>query len=83
MEKSSRPLAGDASGLVENPHSGPAAPRTYLVRDVRLYREGLISSLARQRQLEIVGDGGQASSSTRSSSCSPKCCSSISEPTRA
>jgi len=37
---------------------GPVAPRVYLVSDVRLYREGLISSLAQQRQLEPVGAGG-------------------------
>jgi DNA-binding NarL/FixJ family response regulator len=37
---------------------GPAATRVYLVSDVRLYRDGLISSLARQGQLTLVGAGG-------------------------
>ena len=33
-------------------------PRVYIVSDVRLYRDGLISSLAMQRQIEVVGAGG-------------------------
>jgi two-component system nitrate/nitrite response regulator NarL len=35
----------------------PAAPRVYVVSDVRLHREGLILSLTRQRELSVVGAG--------------------------
>jgi DNA-binding NarL/FixJ family response regulator len=35
----------------------PAAVRVYVVSDVRLYREGLIASLARQSQLDVLGAG--------------------------
>jgi two-component system, NarL family, nitrate/nitrite response regulator NarL len=37
--------------------NSPGAPRVYVVSDVRLYREGLISSLARQGGVEVVGAG--------------------------
>ena len=33
----------------------PAVPRVYVVSDVRIYREGLTSSLARQGGLEVLG----------------------------
>src|SRR5205807_1558757 len=35
----------------------PAGPRVYVVSDVRLHREGLISSLTRQSELNVVGAG--------------------------
>jgi DNA-binding NarL/FixJ family response regulator len=58
MEKSTRRLGDDASGLPDAPQSGPAAPQVYLVSDVRLYREGLLSSLAQRRELDVLGAGG-------------------------
>jgi two-component system, NarL family, nitrate/nitrite response regulator NarL len=45
----------DESSLPDIRQFGPVAPRAFLVSDVRLYREGLIASLARQRRLELVG----------------------------
>ena len=48
-------LENDESHLPDVRQIGPAAPRVFLVCDVRLYREGLIASLARQRRLELVG----------------------------
>jgi DNA-binding NarL/FixJ family response regulator len=48
----------DKSDLPHVRQIGPAAPRVYLVSDVRLYREGLSAGLAQQRQLELVGSGG-------------------------
>lgn len=44
----------DAADLRQNPS---AVPRVYVVSDVRLYREGLISSLARQSELNVLGAG--------------------------
>jgi two-component system, NarL family, nitrate/nitrite response regulator NarL len=50
----------DASSLPDTSQIGPAPPRVYLVSDVRLYREGLIASLARQPRLELVGAAGSS-----------------------
>lgn len=35
----------------------PAAPRVYVLSDVRLYREGLIASLGREGRLSVLGAG--------------------------
>jgi two-component system, NarL family, nitrate/nitrite response regulator NarL len=35
----------------------PAVPRVYVVSDVRLYRDGLVASLARQGELNVLGAG--------------------------
>ena len=56
---------GTSSQLIEDSKSGnsalcesvPAAPRVYVVSDVRLFREGLVASLARQSQLDVLGAG--------------------------
>jgi two-component system, NarL family, nitrate/nitrite response regulator NarL len=58
MAKLDSRVEDDASRLPDMRQFGPAAPRVYLVSDVRLYREGLSASLAQRRQLELVGAGG-------------------------
>jgi two-component system, NarL family, nitrate/nitrite response regulator NarL len=57
MANLGRQLQDNSSSLPDMRQFGPVAPRVYLVSDVRLYREGLISSLVPQRQLELVGGG--------------------------
>jgi two-component system nitrate/nitrite response regulator NarL len=57
MAKLSGHLADSASSLLDVRQTTPVAPRVYIVSDVRLYREGLISSLARQSYLEVLGAG--------------------------
>jgi DNA-binding NarL/FixJ family response regulator len=47
----------DNPRLVSDPQCAAAPPRVYLVSEVRLYREGLISSLSRQSGLFLVGAG--------------------------
>jgi two-component system, NarL family, nitrate/nitrite response regulator NarL len=48
-------LEDDESRLADVRQIGPVAPQVFLVSDVRLYRDGLIASLARQRRLDLVG----------------------------
>jgi DNA-binding NarL/FixJ family response regulator len=50
----------DNPRLVSKLQCPAAPPRVYLVSEVRLYREGLISSLSRQRGLFLVGAGPRA-----------------------
>jgi two-component system nitrate/nitrite response regulator NarL len=50
-------IADNASSLLDVRQPRPVAPRVYIVSDVRLYREGLISSLARQNHLDVLGAG--------------------------
>jgi DNA-binding NarL/FixJ family response regulator len=50
----------------------PVAPRVYIVSEVRLYWEGLISSLARQSDLEILGAGSSGDAIERIISLQPE-----------
>jgi two-component system, NarL family, nitrate/nitrite response regulator NarL len=54
---SNRRIEDDVSNIPDVRRVLPRAPRVYIVSDVRLYREGLISSLTRQRELEMLGAG--------------------------
>ena len=54
---SNRRVEDDGSDIPDARRMSPAAPRVYVVSDVRLYREGLISSLARQSGLKVLGAG--------------------------
>lgn len=54
---SPQPIETARFGTAGIDQSTPPAPRVYIVSDVRLYREGLISGLARQGHLDVVGAG--------------------------
>jgi len=55
--RSGRELA-NAEGIVSDFRRQSAAkPRVYVVSDVRLYREGLVATLARQGELDLLGAG--------------------------
>jgi DNA-binding NarL/FixJ family response regulator len=53
----SRRIEDSGSSVPDVRLTASAAPRVYVVSDVRLYREGLISSLTRQSELNVVGAG--------------------------
>jgi two-component system, NarL family, nitrate/nitrite response regulator NarL len=57
-ERTSLRIATSGSSPDNTPRPESELPRVYLVSDVRLYRDGLISSLVRQRQLDVLGAGG-------------------------
>jgi two-component system, NarL family, nitrate/nitrite response regulator NarL len=57
-EQTSRRFVHSAFSVADNPRPEPNFPRVYLISDVRLYREGLISRLGQPCQLELVGAGG-------------------------
>jgi two-component system nitrate/nitrite response regulator NarL len=54
---SSRRIKETGCGVPDVYRSVTGTPRVYVVSDVRLYREGLIASLARQSQLDVLGAG--------------------------
>jgi two-component system, NarL family, nitrate/nitrite response regulator NarL len=54
---SNRRIIDNGSSVCEVCRDAPEAPRVYVVSDVRLYREGLISSLAQQGGVEVLGAG--------------------------
>jgi two-component system, NarL family, nitrate/nitrite response regulator NarL len=56
-EASNRHIEDGGPGVAEQRHISPAVPRVYIVSDVRLYREGLLSSLIAQGGLEVLGAG--------------------------
>jgi hypothetical protein len=49
-----QPIEDSASSISAPCESVPAAPRVYVVSDVRLFREGLIASLAGQSKGETL-----------------------------
>jgi two-component system, NarL family, nitrate/nitrite response regulator NarL len=55
----------------ESAKSKNEPPRVYVLSDVRLYREGLISNLALRKRLEIVGAGGSGDFPDRISALRP------------
>jgi len=69
--KSNQWLEDRELSLADVRQSRPGLPRVYVISDVRLYREGLISLLASQTQLDIVGTGGSADFSDRISALRP------------
>jgi two-component system, NarL family, nitrate/nitrite response regulator NarL len=53
-----RPIEDSGSSASDVCGTVPAVPRVYVVSDVRLYRDGLIASLAGESRLDVFGAGG-------------------------
>ena len=57
-ERTSSPRTEDnGSNVTDIQLKSSAPPRIYVVSDVRLYREGLVSGLGQQVELEVLGAG--------------------------
>lgn len=69
---SNRRVVDSGPGVADERRTSAAAPRVYLVSDVRLYREGLISSLVRQGGLEVLGAGSSGDALSEISALRPE-----------